>query len=248
MGMSKNTPMDRERDKFVETDAGDTAVRTVLVDSDIQIGAVEIKDATGSNRASVDSNGALKAVVSQATGTNLHAVIDSGAVNVSQATGTNLHAVIDSGAVTVSQATGTNLHAVIDSGSTVVTQATGTNLHAVVDSGYIQVKDQYGFAAENTPMDELRVAEATRLVGTVLNGTTIDSNFWTSTLANNGTATQGNNQIVLGSSTTNNGSSILQSVRTARYVASISNRFRAQVQLGDTGVADNTRRWGAFIS
>jgi len=129
--------------------------------------------------------------------------------------------------------------------STVV-QPTGTNLHSVVDSGFLQIKDQYGFAAENTPMDEVRVAEATRLVGTIFEGTTIDTNFWTATLANNGTATQASNQITLGSSTANNGSSILQTTRKARYVASISNRFRAQVQLGDTGVTGNTRRWGCF--
>lgn len=109
-----------------------------------------------------------------------------------------------------------------------------------------KITDNYGFTVENTPMDELRVAEATRLVGTTFIGTTIDPNFWTSTLANNGTASQANNQITLGSSTTNNGSSILQTVRRARYVASISNRFRATIQLGDIGVADNTRRWGMF--
>jgi len=77
------------------------------------------------------------------TGTNSNAVTVSFAngqtTAVTQATGTNLHAVIDSGSTTaVTQATGTNLHAVIDSGSTTaVTQATGTNLHTVVDSGTI---------------------------------------------------------------------------------------------------------------
>lgn len=109
-----------------------------------------------------------------------------------------------------------------------------------------QIKDQYGFIGENTPMDEVRVAEATRLVGTSFVGTTIDTNFWTSTVANNGTAAQVGGQVTLSSSTTNNGSSILQSVRRGRYVPSISNRFRGQIQLGDTGVASNTRRWGAF--
>lgn len=109
-----------------------------------------------------------------------------------------------------------------------------------------QIQDQYGFAAENTPMDEIRIAEAVRLVGAIFNGTTIDANFWVSTLANNGTATQSNAKIVLGSSTTSNGSSILQTARRARYVGSISNRFRAVINLGDTGIASNTRRWGAF--
>ncbi len=55
---------------------------------------------------------------------------------VRQSTGSNLHAVIDTGSTTaVTQATGSNLHAVIDTGSTTtVTQGTGTNLHVVVDS------------------------------------------------------------------------------------------------------------------
>ncbi len=109
-----------------------------------------------------------------------------------------------------------------------------------------QSRDQYGFIQELTPMGETRVINPIRLAGAIFSGSTIDPNFWTSTLANNGTAAQANNQITLGSSTTNNGSSILQSVRRARYTGGSSNRFRAQVQLGDTGVASNTRRWGMF--
>jgi hypothetical protein len=55
-------------------------------------------------------------------------------VTATQATGSNLHAVIDTGSTTaVTQATGTNLHAVIDTGSTTaVTQATAANLNATV--------------------------------------------------------------------------------------------------------------------
>ena len=66
-------------------------------------------------------------------------VTTSGTATVSQATGSNLHTVVDSGSVTVSgtatvsQATGSNLHAVLDSGSTTaVTQATASNLNAAV--------------------------------------------------------------------------------------------------------------------
>lgn len=52
----------------------------------------------------------------------------SGTVTVTQATGTNLHAVLDTGSTTtVTQATGTNLHTVIDSG-TITTVSTVTNL------------------------------------------------------------------------------------------------------------------------
>lgn len=92
-------------------------------------------------------------VVTQATGTNLHAVIDAGAavighviadtgsttavtgnVTAVQATGSNLHAVIDTGSTTAVTSLPVG-HNIIDSGTTVVTQPTGTNLHAVLDAG-----------------------------------------------------------------------------------------------------------------
>ena len=116
-----------------------------------------IVDAAGTNKAAVSATGAVKVdnsavtqpvsgtvtanagtgnfTVAQATGTNLHAVLDTGSTTaVTQATGTNLHAVLDTGSTTaVTQATGTNLHTVVDSGAVTVSQATGTNLHVVVD-------------------------------------------------------------------------------------------------------------------
>jgi len=85
--------------------------------------------------------GNLQMTANQATGTNLHTVVDSGTVTVTQATGTNLHTVVDSGTVVATQATGTNLHTVVDSGTMVVTQPTGTNLHTVVDSGSVSVSN-----------------------------------------------------------------------------------------------------------
>lgn len=56
-------------------------------------------------------------------------------ITVTQATGTNLHAVLDTTSTTaVTQATGTNLHAVLDTTSTTaVTQATASNLNADVN-------------------------------------------------------------------------------------------------------------------
>jgi hypothetical protein len=74
-------------------------------------------------------------VVTQPTGTQLHAVLDTTSTTaVTQATGTNLHAVLDTTSTTaVTQATGTNLHAVLDTTSTTaVTQATAANLNATV--------------------------------------------------------------------------------------------------------------------
>ena len=124
-----------------------------------------------------------------------------------------------------------------------------------------QIKDQYNFIAECTPVDELRTAEATRLVGTIFGpatGTTpstgvtgTDPNFWTGTVTATAGGTQPTiaqtvSQVLISSGDKADASAILQTVRKARYVGSISNRFRAQIQLGDTGVASNTRRWGCF--
>lgn len=115
-----------------------------------------------------------------------------------------------------------------------------------------QISDQYGFAAECTPMDELRVAQSYRLVGSTFTGSTIDTNFWTVTIAASGgtvaTAdlTTMAGALTLSSKTDATGSVIVQSVRSARYVGGNSNRYRAQVQFGDTGVANNTKRWGMF--
>lgn len=88
--------------------------------------------------------------VTQATGTNLHAVLDTTSTTaVTQATGTNLHTVVDSGTITAVTAitnalpAGSNVigHVIHDTGSTTAVtgnvtavQPTGTNLHVVVDT------------------------------------------------------------------------------------------------------------------
>src|SRR5512139_412448 len=107
------------------------------------------------------------------------------------------------------------------------------------------IKDEYGFTVENTPMGEMRAVSPVRLVGAQFDGTTVDANFWLATVANAATITQGTAQIVLTSGVGAAGSAQLNSIRRARYVGGSCNGFRAVIQLGDTGIADNTRRWGA---
>ena len=51
---------DLEKDKFLLDADGNVAVRTGIVVEDIQIGAVEIKNGTTDQRATVDTTGALK--------------------------------------------------------------------------------------------------------------------------------------------------------------------------------------------
>lgn len=119
-------------------------------------------------------------------------------------------------------------------------------------SYFRQARDQYGFVVENTPMDEMRVVEPVRLVGTTFVGTTLDTNFWTATIAASGgtiaTAdlTTMPGALTISSKTDATGSVIVQSVRRARYTSGSANRYRAQIQFGDVGKADNTKRWGMF--
>lgn len=113
-----------------------------------------------------------------------------------------------------------------------------------------QLKDQYGWITECTPMDELRVAPTYRLVGSTFIGTTLDTNFWTSTIVASGgtvaTIAQANGEVVISSKTDSTGGATLQSNRKARYTGGSSNRFRGQIQFGDTGKTNNTKRWGMF--
>ncbi len=109
------------------------------------------------------------------------------------------------------------------------------------------IADDYGWTAECTPFDELRTIEPVRLVGSIFTDTTLDANFWTATLANGGTATPANGQLPIKTNTTANGSAIIQSVRTARYVGANANSFRAAIDQ-TAGTADNVRRWGAFTA
>jgi len=97
-----------------------------------------------------------------------------------------------------------------------------------------------------TPMNELLITDTVRLVGTVLSGTTLDTNFWSSSLLFGGTCSVSGQATLQVVNTQANSSSILQSVRSARYMASNSNKFRGQIRLPDTGVSGNVRRWGAF--
>jgi hypothetical protein len=115
-----------------------------------------------------------------------------------------------------------------------------------------KLTDDYGWNAEFTPMDELRVVEPVRLVGSTFVGSTVDTNFWTVTIAASGgtiaTADQTTEPgaLTISSKTDATGSAIVQSNRQARYTGGSANRYRAQIRFGDTGKVDNTKRWGAF--
>jgi hypothetical protein len=105
------------------------------------------------------------------------------------------------------------------------------------------IEDEYGFGVENTPIGEMRVVIPSRLVGAAFEGTTIDTNFWTSTTISGGTNVQANAQVVLSTNTSQGAGTILTSLRRGRYVSAAGMNYRTIVQLS-AGNTSNKRRWG----
>jgi hypothetical protein len=100
--------------------------------------------------------------------------------------------------------------------------------------------------AEVTPYGELKVTQVTRLAGEVFNDGIIDSNYYTTTTANGGTATTTASVLSLALTTTSGSSSAITSTNIARYVGFSANVFRSTLRVGDTGAANNVRKWGAM--
>jgi hypothetical protein len=109
------------------------------------------------------------------------------------------------------------------------------------------LEDRHGHAGEFNFMRDMRVSIPHRLVGTAFHGTTIDSNFWNTTVSGAGAAVaQADTDLTLSSGTANSGYAHLNSVQTARFIFAHPMLFRAAVRISDSTVAGNTRRWGVF--
>jgi hypothetical protein len=106
-----------------------------------------------------------------------------------------------------------------------------------------QLRDAYPFSADCTPNSELLTTNKIRLVGTIFNGSTLDTNFWTKA-ESTGTVAQSGSEVVLTSGTADTHYAKLYSVRRAIWVSGTSNKFRSQMRFGDTGTTNVTRRWG----
>jgi hypothetical protein len=111
-----------QKTKIVDT--GGTNVASVSAGGAVKVdgsaatqpvsGTVTVTDGSGALNVIVDS-GALTATVTDGAGA-LNTIVDSGSITATQATGTNLHTVVDSGTVTVSDGAGA-LNVIVDSGS-----------------------------------------------------------------------------------------------------------------------------------
>ena len=95
---------------------------------------------------------------------------------------------------------------------------------------------------------ELRVASATLLIGNEQTGSTLDTNMWNTVVSGSGTSAVSGGQNTLSTGTTSNSSAFLGSLLRGRFLTGTVNAFVGGVKLGDTGVANNVRRWGAYDS
>ena len=109
-----------------------------------------------------------------------------------------------------------------------------------------ELVDQSKNFVQITPGGDMRVAEPVRIAGATFSGTTVDPNFWTTTIVGSATATQANGQMTIATGATANSTITVTSTETARYVGEATNLYTGLIQLGDTGTVNNARSWGAF--
>jgi len=89
-----------------------------------------------------------------------------------------------------------------------------------------------------SPMRELTVADPVRVVGSVFPNSLKETNFWVETVSNGGVVTGVVGEIELRTATNANSSCMLQSVRTARYVAGAALFFRANLKITSVTVSN----------
>lgn len=118
------------------------------------------------------------------------------------------------------------------------------NLKIAVES----FKDVNGSDKRISPLGEDIAVPVYRLVGSLFPGSTLDTNFWTASVGTGGTVAPTDGLMTIATGTTANNATSLITNRTARMVTRQPNKFRAVVQLPDTGTANNVRRGGAFTT
>lgn len=111
-----------------------------------------------------------------------------------------------------------------------------------------RIRGPLGNDAQISPQGNLRTTHSTRLAGSNFTGTTLDTNFW-STTGSTGTggagATTTGGEVIVTTGTTANATGRVTSVRYGRYVAGASNYVRHVVRLPAVTGA-NVRKWGGY--
>lgn len=90
---------------------------------------------------------------------------------------------------------------------------------------------------------ELIKTEVIRITGTSFNGSTLDTNFWSSTTLNGGSNITNSGELINSSGTSSGASAIIKSVNVGRYKAGIQNIYRSHVRVSE-GVQNNIRQFG----
>jgi hypothetical protein len=96
------------------------------------------------------------------------------------------------------------------------------------------------------PNDEPATTNRTRLYGDTFGSGALDTLLWAATLVGTGTATEGSGRLAMATGATANSSSIIRSTQVGRFLMGSSCTWLGEVRLGDTGTANNKRRWGCF--
>ena len=107
-----------------------------------------------------------------------------------------------------------------------------------------QIRDQFGYTGDATPNSEILVANKIRLVGTIFNGSTFDTNFWVKGSLVNGTVAQTGSEMIITSGAAAADYAGFYSVRRANWITGTTNKFRCQMRLQEAADADLVRRWG----
>ena len=111
-------------------------------------------------------------------------------------------------------------------------------------STFGQLRDEFGFHAHCTPNYELLTTDKFRLVGSIFNGSTFDTNFWTKGSLVNGTVAQTGSEVIVTSGPTAADYAGFYSVRRANWITGTSMQFRAQMRLEAAADVKLVRRWG----
>lgn len=91
---------------------------------------------------------------------------------------------------------------------------------------------------------QLLTTEQRLIAGGSLDGTTLDTNLFSTTVANNGTVSIAGGAVRVRTGSTADGAAKLNSVRTARFVAGRSNICSISASLSHSGTSNNVTEWG----
>ncbi len=107
-----------------------------------------------------------------------------------------------------------------------------------------QIIDNTGNLVEVTPYGEMHGITPVRIAGGIFDDGVLDTSFYTATNTNGGTTTVANSVATLATNTTANGATKITTAQRARFVGGTTNRFHGHLYFGDSGTANNVRRWG----